>query len=79
MIRQRNKNDFDSIYEIINDSAQLYKGVIPIRELSLRTAGKNLTCRGMNCVIRSKTALYSGGMKKTTNFPELWAFSMYRM
>lgn len=29
MIRQRNKNDFDSIYEIINDSAQLYKGVIP--------------------------------------------------
>jgi len=29
MIRQCNENDFDSIYEIINDSAQAYKGVIP--------------------------------------------------
>ena len=29
MIRKCNENDFEAIYEIINDAAQVYKGVIP--------------------------------------------------
>lgn len=29
MIRQCNEKDFDAIFEIINDAAQAYKGVIP--------------------------------------------------
>jgi hypothetical protein len=29
MIRCCTKNDFEAIYEIINDAAQVYKGVIP--------------------------------------------------
>jgi len=30
MIRQCDNNDFEAIYEVINDSAQAYKGVIPV-------------------------------------------------
>lgn len=29
MIRQCNNKDFDAIFEIINDAAQVYKGIIP--------------------------------------------------
>ena len=29
MIRQCNEKDFEAIYEIVNDAAQVYKGVIP--------------------------------------------------
>ena len=29
MIRQYSNSDFDIIYEIINDAAQSYKGIIP--------------------------------------------------
>ncbi len=29
MIRKSSKHDFENIYEIINDSAQVYKGIIP--------------------------------------------------
>lgn len=29
MIRQCNKSDFNSVFEIINDAAQAYKGIIP--------------------------------------------------
>ena len=59
MIRPCNDADFDTIYAIINEAAEAYRGVIP------PIAGTNPTCRGTNCAVKSRAACGSGATKRT--------------
>ena len=61
MIRKCDDTDFEVIYEIINDGAQAYEGVIPADRL------KNLIWTEMNSDTKSTLVSNFGAMKRLVN------------
>ena len=68
MIRKCEDKDFEALYEIINDAAQAYKGVIPA-DLS----ATNPIWRKKSFAGKSSRASNFGGMRKREVAGESWA------
>jgi len=67
MIRKCDDSDFNTIYEIINEAAQVYRGIIPADRWKEPT----------NSDTRSMPTSGFGVMKKTVSCSASWVFKMY--